>query len=61
MTGSLDAPIAALRGLLAGKPDRTPREPGAPRKPREGICIVSWVIKCCMGRGLVSRSSTLAA
>ena len=36
MLGALDAPIAALRALLAGKPDRTPREPGAPRKPREG-------------------------
>ena len=30
MIGALDAPIAALRSLLAGKPDRTPR------KPREG-------------------------
>jgi len=36
MIGALDAPIAALRALLAGKPDRTPREPGTPRKPREG-------------------------
>ena len=35
MIGALDAPIAALRSLLAGKPDRT-REPGTPRKPREG-------------------------
>ena len=36
MIGALDAPIAALRTLLAGKPARTSREPGAPRKPREG-------------------------
>jgi len=36
MIGALDAPIAALRAMLAGKPDRTPREPGTPRKPREG-------------------------
>jgi len=36
MIGALDAPIAALRALLASKPDRTPREPGTPRKPREG-------------------------
>jgi hypothetical protein len=36
LIGALDAPIAALRTLLAGKPARTPREPGAPRKPREG-------------------------
>ncbi|TCZ64082.1 DUF3489 domain-containing protein [Roseicella aquatilis] len=28
--------MAALRILLAGKLARTPREPGAPRKPREG-------------------------
>jgi len=36
MIGALDAPIAALRALLAGKPTRMPREPGALRKPREG-------------------------
>ena len=36
LIGALDAPIAALRILLAGKPTRTPRDPGAPRKPREG-------------------------
>ena len=30
MIGALDAPIAALRALLSGKADRTPR------KPREG-------------------------
>jgi len=36
MIGALDAPMEALRALLAGKPARTPREPGAPRKPREG-------------------------
>jgi hypothetical protein len=28
--------MAALRASLAGKPARTPREAGAPRKPREG-------------------------
>jgi len=33
LTGALDAPIAALRILLAGK---SAREPGAPRKLREG-------------------------
>jgi hypothetical protein len=36
MIGALDAPMEALRILLAGKPARTPRDPGAPRKPREG-------------------------
>jgi hypothetical protein len=36
MIGALDAPIAALRTLLAGKPARIAREPGAPRQPREG-------------------------
>jgi len=36
MIGALDAPIAALRAVLAGKPTRTPREPGTARKPREG-------------------------
>jgi hypothetical protein len=36
MIGALDAPMEALRALLAGKPARTAREPGAPRKPREG-------------------------
>jgi hypothetical protein len=36
MIGALDAPMEALRNLLAGKPARTPRDPGAPRKPREG-------------------------
>ncbi|MBX9748339.1 MAG: DUF3489 domain-containing protein [Roseococcus sp.] len=34
--GALDAPMEALRALLAGKPARIAREPGAPRKPREG-------------------------
>jgi hypothetical protein len=33
---ALDAPMEALRTLLAGKPARAPREAGAPRKPREG-------------------------
>jgi len=36
MIGALDAPIAALRAMLAGKPARIPREPGTARKPREG-------------------------
>jgi hypothetical protein len=36
LIGALDAPIAALRTLLAGKPARVAREPGAARKPREG-------------------------
>ncbi len=36
LIGALDAPMAALRILLAGKPARVAREPGAPRKPREG-------------------------
>jgi hypothetical protein len=36
MIGALDAPMEALRTLLASKPARTAREPGAPRKPREG-------------------------
>jgi hypothetical protein len=33
---ALDGPMAALRGALAGKPPRPAREPGTPRKPREG-------------------------
>jgi hypothetical protein len=33
---ALDAPMEVLRTLLAGKPPRAAREPGAPRKPREG-------------------------
>jgi hypothetical protein len=36
MIAALDAPMEALRTLLAGKPARVAREPGAPRKPREG-------------------------
>lgn len=36
MIGALDAPMEALRTLLAGKSARTPREPGGPRKAREG-------------------------
>jgi hypothetical protein len=36
MIGALDAPMEALRTLLASKPARAPREPGAPRKSREG-------------------------
>jgi hypothetical protein len=33
---ALDGPMSALRAALAGKPPRTRREPGVPRKPREG-------------------------
>ena len=36
MIGAMDAPMEALRTLLAGKPARVPRDPGVPRKPREG-------------------------
>ncbi|MBR0653341.1 DUF3489 domain-containing protein [Roseomonas terrae] len=36
MIGALDAPMEALRTLLAGKAARTPREPAGPRKAREG-------------------------
>jgi hypothetical protein len=36
MVGALDAPMEALRTLLAGKPARTPRDASTPRKPREG-------------------------
>ena len=36
MIGALHTPMEALRTLLAGKPARAPREPGAPRKSREG-------------------------
>ncbi|GGG46319.1 hypothetical protein GCM10010964_37100 [Caldovatus sediminis] len=36
MIGALEGPMARLRAALAGKPARMPREPGAPRKPREG-------------------------
>ena len=34
--GALDAPMAALRALLAGKAARAPRDAAAPRKPRTG-------------------------
>jgi hypothetical protein len=36
MIGALDAPMAALRTLLAGKPARAPRDASTPRKTREG-------------------------
>lgn len=36
MIGALDGPMQALRAALTDKPARTPHEPGAPRKPREG-------------------------
>ncbi len=36
MIGALDGPMARVRAALAGRPARAPREPGAPRKPREG-------------------------
>ncbi|WP_372623427.1 DUF3489 domain-containing protein [Falsiroseomonas sp.] len=34
--GALDGPMQALRAAFASKPARVAREPGAPRKPREG-------------------------
>ncbi|MBX6376781.1 MAG: DUF3489 domain-containing protein [Acetobacteraceae bacterium] len=36
MIGALEGPMARLRAALAGKPARAPRDPAAPRKPREG-------------------------
>ncbi|MBX6742916.1 MAG: DUF3489 domain-containing protein [Acetobacteraceae bacterium] len=36
MIGALEGPIARLRAALASKPARAPREPAAPRRPREG-------------------------
>ena len=36
MITALDGPMQTLRAALAGKPPRIAREPGAPRKPREG-------------------------
>jgi len=36
MITALDGPMQALRAALVRKPPRTAREPGAPRKPREG-------------------------
>ncbi|WP_372623393.1 DUF3489 domain-containing protein [Falsiroseomonas sp.] len=36
MIAALDGPMQALRAALAGKPARAAREPGTPRKPREG-------------------------
>jgi hypothetical protein len=36
MITAFDVPMEALRTLLAGKPARTPRESGAPRKPWQG-------------------------
>jgi hypothetical protein len=36
MITALDGPMGALRAALSGKPPRAAREPGAPRKPREG-------------------------
>ena len=36
LIGALDAPMAALRTLLVGKPTCAPRDANAPRKPREG-------------------------
>jgi hypothetical protein len=36
MIAALDAPMEALRTLLAGKPTRAARDASAPRKPREG-------------------------
>ncbi len=36
MITALDGPMQVLRAALAGKQSRPAREPGAPRKPREG-------------------------
>ncbi|MBX6744926.1 MAG: DUF3489 domain-containing protein, partial [Acetobacteraceae bacterium] len=36
MIGALEGPMARLRAALAGKPARAPRDPAAPRRPREG-------------------------
>jgi hypothetical protein len=36
MIGALDGAMQALRAALAAKPAHAAREPGAPRKPREG-------------------------
>jgi hypothetical protein len=36
MIGALEGPMATLRAALTARPARTTREPGAPRKPREG-------------------------
>jgi len=36
IVGALDGPMQALRAAIAGKPSRTPRASGTPRKPREG-------------------------
>ncbi|MBX6746679.1 MAG: DUF3489 domain-containing protein [Acetobacteraceae bacterium] len=36
MIGALEGPMARLRAALAGKSARAPRDPAAPRRPREG-------------------------
>jgi len=36
MIGALEDPMARLRAALAGKTHRAPRDPAAPRRPREG-------------------------
>jgi pyruvate/2-oxoglutarate dehydrogenase complex dihydrolipoamide acyltransferase (E2) component len=36
IVAALDGPMQALRAMLAGKPERAPRDPATPRKPREG-------------------------
>ncbi len=51
MIGALDAPMEALRTLLASKPARTPREPGAPRKPREGTKQEQVLAMLCRPEG----------
>jgi hypothetical protein len=36
IVAALDGPMQALRAMLAGKPERAPRDASTPRKPREG-------------------------
>ncbi|MBW8271112.1 DUF3489 domain-containing protein [Caldovatus sp. SYSU G05006] len=36
MIGALEGPMARLRAALAGETHRAPRDPAAPRRPREG-------------------------
>ena len=51
MIGALDAPMEALRTLLASKPARTPRDPSAPRKPREGTKQEQVLAMLCRPEG----------
>ncbi len=40
MIGALDAPVAALRVLLSGKPDRTPRNPREGTKQEQVLAML---------------------